>query len=51
MHKLGIGLAALSCMAIAPPQELPWDRIADQLVVRMQLQPGERVLLIGRAGR
>ncbi len=56
-----IGLALASLMAICTPQEkdvrhrsdsdLDWTAMADKILERCQLQPGEQVLLVGQLGR
>jgi hypothetical protein len=51
---LAAGVAFLLLSAVAGSSRaqvsLDWKRVADKLVERMALQPGERVLLVGRPG-
>ncbi len=50
-HALAFAALLLALPAAATAQIGDWSAIADELVERMALQSGERVLLVGAAGR
>lgn len=50
-RPLPVVMVALSALPLAAQNAaLPWSDVADALVARMDLQAGERVLLVGMAG-